>query len=85
MDLRTGLLEIAAEHRLDSGRLWAVELHDLAARTGMRELVVRALIHRAALGEDGNLDVAASLAEGIDNPALAGLVAASNDRTAITS
>jgi DNA-binding SARP family transcriptional activator len=50
------------------------ELADLAARSGMRELVVRARIHAARLGEPGALDAARLLAADIDNPALAALL-----------
>jgi DNA-binding SARP family transcriptional activator len=46
----------------------------LAARTEMRELVVRSLIHAARAGETGALDSARMLARNIDNPALAPLL-----------
>ena len=69
---------LATRHRLGERQHWAVELSNLAARSGMRELVVRALVHRAALGDGENLDVAASLAAGIDNPVIARLIAASS-------
>lgn len=42
----------------------------LAARAGMRELVVRAYVHRAQLGDPGANDAARLLASEIDNPAL---------------
>jgi hypothetical protein len=42
----------------------------LASRTGMRELVVRAMVHAAALGDDGDATAAALLAADIENPAL---------------
>lgn len=51
---------------------WIEELEAIAARAGMRELLVRATLHRATMGEAGALDVARSLTAGIDNPALAG-------------
>ena len=54
---------------------WVGDLHDLASRTGMRELVARAHLHRAALGEDGALVAAATAAADVDNPALAALLA----------
>ena len=41
-----------------------------AARGGMRELVVRAALHRAALGDRTGLEAARGLAEAIDNPLL---------------
>jgi hypothetical protein len=36
----------------------------------MRELLTRARMHRATLGEPGALETARTLAAGIDNPAL---------------
>lgn len=42
----------------------------MAARTGMRELLVRAMLHRAHLGASDALEVAATLMADIDNPAL---------------
>jgi DNA-binding SARP family transcriptional activator len=52
-------------------------LETLAARGDMRELVVRAALHRARLGDRGGLEPVRLLGESIDNPALqAGLAAA---------
>jgi hypothetical protein len=45
-------------------------LERLAARGDMRELVVRAALHRARLGDPGGLDAARALGEAIDNPVL---------------
>ena len=50
------------------------ELTEVAARSGMRELVVRARIHAGRLGDPGALEAAAMLAAEIDNPALASLL-----------
>lgn len=50
---------------------WTGPLEQLAARTGMRELVARAYLHRAAAGDPTALDAAGLLVDGIDNPALA--------------
>jgi hypothetical protein len=50
---------------------WAGALVELASRTGMRELLVRGLLHRAALGDDGDGAAAALLAAELDNPQLA--------------
>ncbi|MGZ4325044.1 MAG: BTAD domain-containing putative transcriptional regulator [Solirubrobacteraceae bacterium] len=49
-------------------------LRALAARTEMRELVVRSLVHAARMGDRGALDSARMLAAEIDNPALASLI-----------
>lgn len=53
---------------------WVEDLRQLASRTGMRELVVRSLLHGAALGQGGDAEAAALLARHIDNPALTGLL-----------
>jgi len=50
------------------------DLLTLAARTGMRELVVRAQVHLGRLGVDGMHESARLLAAEIDNPVLAGLL-----------
>lgn len=49
---------------------WIADLESLAARCGMRELLVRALLHKALLGEPGALETARDLATAIDNPFL---------------
>jgi ATP/maltotriose-dependent transcriptional regulator MalT len=46
------------------------ELERLAARGDMRELLVRAALHRSRLGDPGAVAAARVLAEAIDNPAL---------------
>ncbi|MGE0027696.1 MAG: BTAD domain-containing putative transcriptional regulator [Thermoleophilia bacterium] len=53
----------------------AHELLDLAARCGMRELVVRAQLHLAGLGVEGMHESAVLLARDIDNPVLEPLLA----------
>jgi DNA-binding SARP family transcriptional activator len=49
------------------------ELAELAERCGLRELVVRAHVHRGRLGDPGALESARLLAAEIDNPALEAL------------
>lgn len=49
---------------------WVTELESLAARCGMRELLVRALLHRASLGEIAAFEIARDLVNTIDNPTL---------------
>jgi tetratricopeptide (TPR) repeat protein len=49
-------------------------LAELAARCGLRELVVRAHLHRSVLGVSGALESARVLAGEIDNPMLEALV-----------
>jgi len=46
------------------------ELERLAAHGDMRELVVRAALHRARLGDPGGVVPARLLGEAVDNPAL---------------
>jgi DNA-binding SARP family transcriptional activator len=53
---------------------WTGALERLAARTGMREMTVRAAIHRASLDATGTPGRAALLAADIDNPRLMQLV-----------
>ena len=59
---------------LDQARRLVDALASLAARTDMRELVVRAQLHRARLGDPAALASARLLAAGIDNPALTPLL-----------
>ncbi len=51
-------------------RLVISEIETVAARGDRRELVVRAAIHRARLGDATALDAVRPLAEAIANPAL---------------
>ena len=57
-------------------------LASLAARGDMRELVVRAHLHRSRLGDPSALATARLLAAAIDNPALAPLLDGSPARPA---
>jgi DNA-binding SARP family transcriptional activator len=65
----------AVEHEDPSAERWIGELEAIAARRGLRDLLVRATVHRAWLGEPGALENARTLAAQVDNPALAALVA----------
>jgi DNA-binding SARP family transcriptional activator len=49
---------------------WVDELESLASRTGLRELLLRAYLHRARRGDSGARDAARLLGSGIDNPAV---------------
>jgi DNA-binding SARP family transcriptional activator len=69
------LCEVAVASGAPSAPQWIIELENLAARGGMRELLTRATMHRARLGDAGALEAAAMLAAGIDNPTLADDVA----------
>jgi DNA-binding SARP family transcriptional activator len=73
------VLDAAIEVDLDEGAdertsLLIRALGALAARTEMRELVVRGLIHAARIGDNGALDSARMLAAALDNPALGPLI-----------
>jgi DNA-binding SARP family transcriptional activator len=57
-----------AGHR--RAREWVEDLTSLTARTGMRELAVRAYLLRADLGDRSALDSAAILVAEVENPAL---------------
>ena len=59
---------VGAGHR--RARDWVEDLTSLAARTGMRELAVRAYLLREDLGDPSGLDSAAILVAEVENPAL---------------
>jgi hypothetical protein len=61
-------VEIAAAD--PDARECVAALERLAARGHMRELVVRAALHRARLGDPSGLESARVLAEAIENPVL---------------
>ncbi len=67
----------AVGRRLDhpQTRGWVEEMHERSSRSGMRELTVRAMLHGAALGSQGDADAALLLAADIDNPGLVPLLA----------
>lgn len=64
------LCEAAIAHRVEGAARWVADLEALAGRTGMHELLVRAQLHRVALGISGAAEAAAVFAERIDNPAV---------------
>lgn len=68
------MCRLGRRHGHPDTRLWAHTMRELASRTGMRELSVRAMLHSAALGSAGDADAAAMLAAEIDNPELHALV-----------
>jgi DNA-binding SARP family transcriptional activator len=69
------LCAVAVEHRAEATARWIDELEAIAARRGIRELLLRATVYRARVGEPGALDAARSLAAQIDNPAVGKLFA----------
>ncbi|WP_162605915.1 AfsR/SARP family transcriptional regulator [Jiangella aurantiaca] len=73
------ILDTAIDSALDRGdegraRPLVATLGALAARGDMRELVVRAQVHRHRLGDGGALATARVLAADVDNPALLALI-----------
>jgi DNA-binding SARP family transcriptional activator len=64
------LCEQAVLHGVAGADRWVNDLAAASARTGMNEFLVRAQLHRAALGMPGALQSAAVFAERIDNPAV---------------
>ena len=73
------LLDVAAEVTIATGSPRASQfverLAALASRSGMREFVVRAQSHRAALGDEAAAQAVPWLAKEIDNPALTAFLA----------
>jgi tetratricopeptide (TPR) repeat protein len=67
------LCGLAIANRMPQAPAWIDELQTLAARSGMRELTVRSLLHRAALGDRESRVAAQLLACEIDNPSLRAL------------
>ena len=67
------LCAVAVKHGAEASPRWIDELEAITARRGIKELLLRATLYRARLGEPGALDAARSLASQIDNPALAQL------------
>jgi hypothetical protein len=65
-----GLASAAIETEDRRARQWIEDLSSLAARTGMRELTVRAWLLQARLGDSRSLESAAVLAAEVENPAL---------------
>ena len=63
---------VEAGHR--RAREWVEDLTSLTARTGMRELAVKAYLLRADLGDPSALDSAAILVAEVENPALRGRI-----------
>jgi len=62
------LCELAVINKMPQAPAWIDELQMLAARSGMRELTVRALLHRSALGEIESGEAARLLAREIGIP-----------------
>jgi len=64
------LCSIAIANRIPGAERWVADLEALSSRTGMRELLVHAYLHRHELGDPSALESARVLARDIDNPHL---------------
>ena len=64
------LSALAQDERRPEAAQWIGDLEALAARTGMREMVARAYLHRGRLGDPAAAEAARVLAAEVDNPAL---------------
>lgn len=64
------LCDQAIAHGRPDAERWVAELEATAARTGMDEFLVRAFLHRAAMGVPGARESAAMFVTRIDNPAV---------------
>jgi hypothetical protein len=65
---------LAVDTGADDAAQIVERLAELAERCGLRELVVRAHVHRSRLGGSGSLESARLLATEVDNPMLDALV-----------
>lgn len=64
------LCALAQDHGRPEAAQWIGDLEALAARTGMREMVTRAYLHRGRLGDPAAAAAARVLAAEADNPVL---------------
>jgi DNA-binding SARP family transcriptional activator len=62
------LCALAIQHGRPDAARWVADLEALATRTGMRELVARAYLHRGRLGDRAAAEAARVLAAEVDNP-----------------
>ncbi|HEU4947286.1 MAG TPA: BTAD domain-containing putative transcriptional regulator [Kribbella sp.] len=68
--------ELGRRHGHPQTQVWVDAMRELASRTGMKEFVVRSMLHAAALGNQGDAAAAALLATDIENPVLDRLLGA---------
>lgn len=64
------LCGLAISQRIPEASVWTDELQGIAARSGMREFTVRALMHKAALGDVSSGKAARLLNTELENPVL---------------
>jgi tetratricopeptide (TPR) repeat protein len=68
------LCGLAISERMPEATIWIDALQVISARSGMREFTVRALMHRAALGDRAGYKAARLLIGEVDNPILTTMV-----------
>lgn len=61
---------LGRRHGHPQTRHWIEQMRGLAARSGMKELTVRAMLHAAALGDEGEAAAARLISAELDNPVL---------------
>jgi tetratricopeptide (TPR) repeat protein len=64
------LCDVAVQANASQARAWVGDLETLAARTGMYEMLVRAQLHRAGLGDVRAEEAARLFTDRIDSPAV---------------
>ncbi len=64
------LAAVAVARGDERAAAWVADLDQMASRHNLREMAVRAQLHRAALGDPEALEVARLLAAEVDNPVL---------------
>jgi hypothetical protein len=74
------LCTAAVSQALPQAPGWVDDLQRLAASSGMRELAVRALLHRRALGDNTGDAAGSMLAGEIDSPELSRLAARAHEK-----
>jgi tetratricopeptide (TPR) repeat protein len=67
------LCGLAISEGMPEASIWVDELQGIAARCGMREFTIRALVHKATLGDRSSLEAASLLIGDVDNPTLKAL------------
>ncbi|CAN5694792.1 hypothetical protein BH24CHL5_BH24CHL5_08330 [soil metagenome] len=66
------LCSVAVTAGLPEARRWVSDLESIAARSGMSEMLVRAMLHRVALGDESAMESARLFGQRIDNPTVLG-------------
>lgn len=78
MWLRANVLDalcaVATVAKHPQASAWVTDLSSMSGRSGMRELSVRAYLYQRDLGDYDAIDAARTLAVGIENPHLHGLL-----------